>query len=102
MSEGKDNSVETAFMVLINHFANGISQTVAETLNHTGRLYHVEEKSVYTPSEVATKLGISKDLVYKELVYKPGFPIIRIGKRILIPADSFHRWLNEQGKEKNI
>ncbi len=38
-----------------------------------------------------------------ELVKQPGFPVLRIGTRILIPVDSFNAWLNRkaEGGEKD-
>ena len=45
--------------------------------------------------EVACILGISLGNAYA-LVASQGFPSIRIGRRIIVPEDSFERWLNRQ------
>lgn len=47
-------------------------------------------------------MGISLPKAY-ELVKQPGFPVLRIGTRILIPVDSFNAWLNRkaEGGEKD-
>ena len=45
-------------------------------------------------------MGISLPKAYA-LVKEPGFPVIRIGTRILIPVEVFHRWLKEKS-ERNV
>jgi len=45
--------------------------------------------------EMAAQMGISMPKAY-ELVQSPGFPVIRIGRKWLIPADSFKRWVDQQ------
>jgi excisionase family DNA binding protein len=42
--------------------------------------------------ELSAQMGISLPKAY-ELVKTPGFPIIRIGTRILIPVDAYKEWL---------
>lgn len=42
--------------------------------------------------ELSAYMGISLPKAY-ELVKQPGFPILRIGTRILIPVEGFHAWL---------
>ena len=44
--------------------------------------------------ELASQLGISLPKAY-ELVKRPGFPVLRIGTRILIPVDAFREWLSD-------
>ena len=50
------------------------------------------EKQTISVQELSTQLGISLPKAY-ELVKTPGFPVIRIGTRILIPVDAFKEWL---------
>ena len=50
------------------------------------------EKSTMSVQELANMLGISLPKAY-ELVKQPGFPVIHIGARILIPIDAFKDWL---------
>lgn len=51
------------------------------------------EPAVYTVAEVAALLNINLPLTY-ELVKTPGFPSIRVSpRRIIIPKNAFHRWL---------
>lgn len=42
--------------------------------------------------ELSAQMGISLPKAY-ELAKSPGFPTIRIGTRILIPVDSYRKWL---------
>jgi excisionase family DNA binding protein len=48
------------------------------------------EKEFYTPSEIAEVLPISKLSVYKAL-QRGDIHSIKIGKKIIIPADSFNK-----------
>lgn len=47
----------------------------------------------YRVAEVAQILGVSTDKVY-ELVRANIIPHIRLGRRIIIPCQPFHQWLN--------
>ena len=48
------------------------------------------EKSTMSVQELSAQLGISLAKAY-ELVRAPGFPTLRIGKRILIPVDAYKK-----------
>ena len=50
------------------------------------------EKQTISVQELSSQLGISLPKAY-ELVKTPGFPVIRIGTRILIPVDALKEWL---------
>ena len=50
------------------------------------------EKATLSVQEPAALLGISLPKAY-ELVKQPGFPVLKIGTRILIPVDAFKAWL---------
>ena len=60
------------------------------------------KRSTMSVQELSSQMGISLPKAY-ELVKQPGFPVLRIGTRILIPVDSFNAWLNRkaEGGEKN-
>ena len=47
------------------------------------------ERSTMSVQELSSQMGISLPKAY-ELVKQPGFPVLRIGTRILIPVDSFN------------
>jgi excisionase family DNA binding protein len=50
------------------------------------------EKTTMSVQELSAQMGISLPKAY-ELVKKPGFPVIRVGTRILIPVEAFKEWL---------
>jgi excisionase family DNA binding protein len=54
---------------------------------------------VYTVREVAALLGMCLPKAY-ELVRQEGFPAIRIGRRIVVPKEAFHRWLEQAALDK--
>ena len=44
---------------------------------------------------VAKVLGVSPSSGY-ELMHEPGFPVLRIGNRIVVDKEKFIRWVNER------
>ena len=44
---------------------------------------------------VAQTLGVSISSAY-ELMHERGFPALRIGNRIVVPKEKFHRWVETQ------
>ena len=62
-----------------------------------------EEKTVYTPKEVAEYLRISITAAYN-LMHAVDFPSFRVGARWKVRADEFDRWVEETkaGKNRNI
>ncbi|MDD3927550.1 MAG: helix-turn-helix domain-containing protein [bacterium] len=53
------------------------------------------EKLVYSVNEVAGLLGLSRNSIYTLMSDENrGFPIIRIGRRIIIPRSAFLGWLH--------
>ena len=50
------------------------------------------EKATMSVQELASQLGIRLPKAY-ELAKSPGFPSVRIGKRILIPVAAYREWL---------
>lgn len=53
------------------------------------------EKTTMSVQELSAQMGISLPKAY-ELVKTPGFPIIKVGTRILIPIDAYREWLLKQ------
>lgn len=43
---------------------------------------------------VAKVLGIAPASAY-ELMHEPGFPVLKIGRRMVVPKEQFIRWVNE-------
>ncbi len=50
------------------------------------------EKATMSVQELSAQMGISLPKAY-ELVKQPGFPVIHIGTRILIPVEAYKEWL---------
>ena len=44
---------------------------------------------------VALVMGVSISTAY-ELMHEPGFPVLRVGSRMVVPKDQFIRWTEEQ------
>ena len=53
------------------------------------------EKLTITVKEMGQRLGISTGKAY-ELAKSEGFPVICIGRRLLVPTEGLIRWLAEQ------
>ena len=51
------------------------------------------EKMTFTVKQVAKLIGISERSVYKNLLPLPGFPVVKIGKRIVILREEFKKFL---------
>ena len=43
---------------------------------------------------VAKVLGVSLSSGY-ELMHEPGFPVLRIGNRMVVPKEQFSQWVKE-------
>ena len=43
---------------------------------------------------VAKVLGVSPSSGY-ELMHEPGFPVLRVGSRMVVPKEQFIRWVTE-------
>jgi len=52
-------------------------------------------KVVYTVAECAAMMGLSLPKLY-ELAKRKDFPSIRVGGRVIVPKEAFHRWLEVQ------
>ena len=53
------------------------------------------ERMTMSVQELSAQMGISLPKAY-ELVKTQGFPVLRIGTRILIPIDAYKEWLMKQ------
>ena len=56
---------------------------------------YIEEKATMSVQELSMSMGISLPKAY-ELVKRPGFPVLRIGSRILIPKAAVEEWLKAE------
>jgi excisionase family DNA binding protein len=58
-----------------------------------------EEKEYICVMDAAKILGLSKNVMYT-LAKQPGFPAVRIGKKIVIRRSGLDDWMkNHEGKE---
>lgn len=55
----------------------------------------MNEKDFLSVGQVQITLGISKNKAY-ELVHSEGFPVVRIGRRIVVPVRQFESWVERQ------
>jgi excisionase family DNA binding protein len=54
----------------------------------------IDKRSCMTVPEAAEMLGISRNHAY-ELARQGKLPVIRLGKRLIIPRIGFEKWLEE-------
>ena len=52
------------------------------------------ERMTMTVQELAKEMGISLPIAYK-LVQQKGFPVIHVGRRIVIPVAAFQKWMSD-------
>ncbi len=54
-----------------------------------------DELPLFLNSETVAKvLGVSPSSAY-ELMHEPGFPVLRVGNRMLVPKEQFIQWVME-------
>jgi excisionase family DNA binding protein len=51
----------------------------------------------YSVTEAAQVLGVSRQVVY-DLCRTDGFPSLRLGRKVRIPINAFHVWIEKAGK----
>lgn len=54
----------------------------------------VQETKTYNIKDIQEYLGIGKNNAYK-LIKLPNFPVIKIGKKYIVPKDAFEEWLSK-------
>ena len=47
--------------------------------------------------QVSEVLGVSPSSGY-ELMHEPGFPVLKVGSRMVVPKEQFIRWVQEHTK----
>ena len=53
-----------------------------------------------TVHELASRLGIGRNAAY-DLTNSAGFPVLKIGKRTVIPVEPLNRWIETQAAQQN-
>lgn len=57
-----------------------------------------DELPLFLNAEMVAKvLGVSTSSGY-ELMHEPGFPVLRIGNRIVVPKEKFRQWVEKNTK----
>jgi len=59
------------------------------------------ESSTITMPEIAAMIDINLVAAYA-LARQPGFPALRIGKRIIVPRVAFEKWLERAASKQEI
>ena len=59
------------------------------------------EKLTYTLKEAAEAAQLSEP-VMRELIYSEGFPAFRVGRRWVIPKETFSNWLNANALNRTV
>ena len=55
-----------------------------------------EELPLFLNAQMVAKLlGISPSSSY-ELMHEKGFPVLRVGNRLVVPKEKFRRWVEEK------
>ena len=54
-----------------------------------------EQKITLTVREAAKLIGISEKSAYNNLIRLPDFPVVKIGKRLVILREAFIKWLEK-------
>ena len=55
--------------------------------------------AVLTVKELGKYLNVGSNRAY-QLTHSEGFPVLRIGKKILIPRERLHEWINRVTENK--
>lgn len=53
------------------------------------------EKMVFNMAEFAAVMGIGRSKAW-EMTKQPGFPTVRLGRRVVIPIEALKAWLDKQ------
>lgn len=56
------------------------------------------ERLTLNMKEAAEVVGVSEVLM-RRIAKTPGFPVFRVGKRVLIPKEGLKQWINAQEKQ---
>ena len=55
-----------------------------------------EELPLFLNADLVSKvLGIAPSSAY-ELMHEKGFPVLRVGNRLVVPKEKFRQWVEEQ------
>ena len=60
----------------------------------------INQKMAYSITEMAAALGIGRNKAH-DLAKEPGFPIITLGRRKVIPVKALDEWLERKARQSN-
>ncbi len=73
------------------------ARMIEPTIERRARKRMLDEKIALTVEELAAALSISRSYAYK-LIREPGFPVVYIGRRALIPRRALEKWLEDKAR----
>lgn len=59
------------------------------------------DKVALSLTECAVMLGVGRSKMH-ELARSDRFPVVRVGRRVLVPIDALKAWLNEQAANESV
>ena len=59
------------------------------------------ERLTVTAKEAAGMLGVGANSMY-EIIHRPNFPAIRVGRRYIIPIEPLKRWIEATATSGNV
>ena len=59
----------------------------------------MKDQAVLSVKELADYLGVSETVAYR-LTHSEGFPVLRLGKRRLVPVESLKEWIEKQSRQQ--
>ena len=59
------------------------------------------EKVTYSIAEMTSALGIGRNKAY-DMLKMPGFPVVKLGRRKLIPIKGLEAWIEKQAQNDNL
>ncbi len=57
------------------------------------------ERMSYNLSETAAAIGVSRKFLYEKILTDTGFPVIKLGKKYIVPVDDLRLWLSEKAEK---
>ena len=57
------------------------------------------ERMSYNLSETAAAIGVSRKFLYEKILTDPGFPVIKLGKKYIVPVEDLRLWLSEKAEK---
>lgn len=54
------------------------------------------ERVSYNLSETAAAIGVSRKFLYEKILTDPEFPVIKLGKKYIVPVDALRTWLSDR------